>query len=225
MTSESAAPQSSKSWLRLFGAIVFVFVVAGVFAYTIGDRPSTQVQQSTNPTIAFDAFNHSSSNGSLGRIDGKHEWVSVSGQWEINGGVAHSLASSSGSSFATVEIGIHASVSASTTGRAACGLVSVFSDLSNFVSLQRDDKDGNWKIIVIRNSKAETVGFVGGVAPDNNRISLLVDPPVVTAVSGNNHSSVIVEDLPAGTQSGIFTTGPGATFCTFDDVAFFTPSK
>jgi hypothetical protein len=100
----------------------------------------------------------------------------------------------------------------------------VFSDLSNFVSLQRDDREGNWKIIVVRNSKAETVGFVGGIAADNNRISLLVDPPVITAFSGNNHSSVIVEELPTGTQAGIFTAGPAATLCTFDDVAFFAPS-
>jgi len=224
MTSESTATQNSKGWLRLLGAIIFVLVVAGVFAYTLGDRPSTQVRPSTNPTIAFDAFDHSSSSDSLGRINGKYQWASVAGQWEINGGVAHALASSSGSSFSTVEIGPNASVSASTTGRASCGLVSVFSDLSNFVSLQRDDKEGNWKIIVVRNSKAETVGFVGGIAADNNRISLLVDPPVITAFSGNNHSSVIVEELPTGTQAGIFTAGPAATLCTFDDVAFFAPS-
>ena len=225
MNSQTTFTENSKGWIRLFGAIVFVIVVAGIFAYLIGDRSTSQSRPKSDPVIAFDTFNHSSANGSLGRINKNYQWASVSGQWAIDGGVAHSLATTSGSSFAVVEIGNDASVSASTTGRSSCGLVAVFSDLSNFVSLQRDDKEANWKIIVIRDAKPETIGSVGGIAADNNRISLLVDPPVVTAVSGGNHSSFVVENLPTGTQAGLFTTGPASTLCTFDDVTFVTPSQ
>jgi len=225
MTSPTEPSVTRSGWVRLLGAVVFVLLVAGAFAYFMNEDSSQPSSPAAPPVVAFDSFDHSSSEQSLGRLDGEHEWTSVSGQWSIHGGVAHSAPSSSGASFTTVEVGTNASVSAVTTGRGSCGLVAVFTDLSNFVSLQREDKDGTWKIIVVSNGKAETMGSVAGILPNNNRVSLIVDPPVITAISGGDRSSVIVETLPTGTQAGLFTSGPSAQLCTFDDVAFITPSQ
>ena len=226
MNTPDTTDGSQANWTRLLVVIAFVLIVAGSFAYLMRDTPRAPAAQKNETIVAFDPFDHSpGTGGTLGRIDSKHEWTSVAGSWTINGGAARSLPSTAASNFSTVEIGENASISATTTGRGICGLVAVFSDLSNFVGMERDDQQGNWKLVMIRNGEPHTIGTVAGLSGANNRISLIVDPPVVTGASGGDHASFVVEDLPTGTRAGLFTRGVSSAACTFDDVAFVIPSQ
>ena len=223
MTDPIRSEQKSANWTRVLAGAMFVIVISGFFAYLMRDTAKPAEPPASSTIADFDSFDRSGSGGTLGETVGQRVWSTRAGAWDITNGVAHPVDAKAVSNFATVDIGANASISVSTTGQATCGVVSTFVDLSNFVALERNDQRGEWDILLVRDGETTVIGAVPGVSPNNNRVTLLINPPIVSAISGNNRISFAVENLPGGTQAGIYATGASASLCTFDDVSLLTP--
>jgi hypothetical protein len=223
MTEPIRSEQKNATWTRLLAGALFVIVISGFFAYIMRDTAEPAKPPASSDIADFDSFDRSGSGGALGQTAGQRVWSTRAGAWDITNSVAHPARAGAVSNFATVDIGANASISVSTTGPAACGIVATFIDLSNFVALERNDQRNEWDMLLVRDGKTTVIGAVPGVSPNNNRVTLLVSPPIVSAISGNNRISFVVENLPGGTQAGIYAIGTSASLCTFDDVSLLTP--
>ena len=204
------------AWIRLFIGVVFVVMVAGVTSYLLRDRTTTGVVGPAGLVVDYsDSFDRYSGGLDEGRAGDR--WIVRRGGWSVAAGAAYVSRPVAGDNVAVVEVGPYVAVRAQVSGLGRCGIIADLDD-GGSLSLVRVEKFGVWNLQRQKDGTLESLASVPGSKNNSLPVSIVVEPPIVTAEVGDKSVSVSVPGLEPRGAAGFLAADPDPEGCAFDEL-------
>jgi hypothetical protein len=213
-------PEKDRSWLRLLAFATFVVVVAGVYSFIMRDAYHPAPKPPERGVFA-DKFDRPRNDTALGRASGGERWTSVRGLWAVDAGKAVVSFPDRDVSLAVVGSVHFASISASLTGKARCGIVARYVDDRNYLSLERVPAYAVWNIVVVRDGVATVLGRIADPDFPVTGVTLETGARVVTATVGFSKATFVEPTTTATAKVGFIGHDLESAACTWDDMWVF----
>jgi hypothetical protein len=213
-------PEKDRSWLRLLAFATFVVVVAGTYAVIMRDAYHP-APKPPNKGVFADDFDRPRNDSGLGRASGGQKWNLVHGLWAIDAGKAVVSFPEKDVSLAVVGSVKYASIAASITGKARCGIVARYLDDRNYVSLERIPAYAVWNVVVVRDGVSTVLGRIADPDFPVTGVTLETGERVISATVGFSKASFVEPTTIDTAKVGFIGHDLEAGACTWDDMWVF----
>jgi hypothetical protein len=171
--------------------------------------------------VFADNFDRPRNDAGLGRASGGQRWRTVHGLWAIDAGKAILSFPDKDVSVAVVGSVKYASIAASLTGKARCGIVARYVDDRNYVSLERIPEFSVWNLVIVRDGTATVVARLPDPDFAVTGVTLETGERVITAKVGFSETSFVEPASAATAKVGFIGHDSAADACTWDDMWVF----
>lgn len=220
----NSAKDSGRAWIPVFFAALFVVGCAAGFAWLMQPRAETGLKsENGTQVVARDVFARSGRDG-LGSAFGGRDWVEWSGKWTISASTAHVLEPSELASMVGISAGADASITATVSGNANCGLFASAIDAENRIEVVKQPLKSTWSIRRVDRASVVELGTLPAKRI-GEIVTIAVDRPVVTVTVGDRKTSFLDDEIPNGNYAGLIAQGASPKSCLFDDVVVFVPDS